>query len=192
MTLRSHLVSAFRPKAGPGGRTPSSEAEPVAAVNHLLGRNKPPHVRLSPARSCAAALLIALAAAPPTWAASPDVTVTQGRIQVLLPSRPAAGYFTMENRGNTPLVLSGASAPDCRSLMLHQSTTEGGVARMAMVASVPVPPHGSVSFTPGGYHLMCMQPSGALLTHTGNETVTLRFADGDTVSAPFTIQGVGR
>ena len=113
-------------------------------------------------------------------------------MQVLLPSRPAAGYFTLENRGNTPLVLSGASAPDCQSLMLHQSTTEGGVARMAMVASVPVPPHGSVSFTPGGYHLMCMQPSGALLTHTGTETVTLRFADGDTVSAPFAIQGVGK
>ena len=116
--------------------------------------------------------------------------MTQGRIQVLLPSRPAAGYFTLENRGGTPLVLSGASAPDCQSLMLHQSTTEGGIARMAMVASVPVPPHGSVQFAPGGYHLMCMQPSGALLTRTGSETVTLRFADGASVSAPFAIQGV--
>lgn len=140
----------------------------------------------------ASALLVALAVAPPAaWAASPDVAVTGGRMQVLLPSRPAAGYFTLENRGNTPLALSGASAPDCQSLMLHQSTETGGMARMAMVDSVPVPPHGSINFSPGGYHLMCMQPTGVLLTHKGTEAVTLHFADGGSVSAPFAIQGVG-
>jgi hypothetical protein len=137
------------------------------------------------------ALLAALAAACPAWAAAPDVAVTDARMQVLLPSRPAAGYFTLQNRGSTPLVLSGASAPDCQSLMLHQSTTSGGMARMGMVASAPVPAHGSLRFAPGGYHLMCMQPSGTLLTHKGTETVTLTFADGGSVSVPFAIQGVG-
>lgn len=134
--------------------------------------------------------LVTLAATSTTaWGASPDVTVTGGRMQVLLPSRPAAGYFDLENRGHVPLVLSGASAPDCQSLMLHQSTSDGGMDRMAMVTSVPVPPLGNVHFSPGGYHLMCMEPSGALLSHTGTETVTLRFADGSTVNAPFEIQG---
>jgi periplasmic copper chaperone A len=168
MTSKSHPGSVFRRAVGP-------------AVKGLA-------IALPAAR-----LLIALAVAPPfvpaAWAASPDVTVSQGRMQVLLPSRPAAGYFTVKNQGDTPLTLSGASAPDCQSLMLHQSTTDGGMARMAMVTSVPVPPHGSVSFSPGGYHLMCMQPSGALLTHQGSETVTLRFADGGSVSAPFAIRG---
>lgn len=131
-----------------------------------------------------------MAGAPMASAASPDVAVTDGRMQVLLPSRPAAGYFTLRNRGDTPLILSGASAPDCQSLMLHQSTTTNGMARMSMVASVPVPAHGSTQFTPGGYHLMCMQPSGALLTHKRTEDVTLRFADGSAVTAPFAIQGV--
>ncbi len=110
-------------------------------------------------------------------------------MQVLLASRPAAGYFVLENHGRTPLVLSGASAPDCHSLMLHKSTSEGGMDRMTMVASVPVPPRGSVHFSPGDYHLMCMAPSGALLSHTGTETVTLHFADGSSVSAPFAIEG---
>jgi copper(I)-binding protein len=192
MISRLHLGSAFHPKAGRGGRARSSETEPVSDLPRPLGRKKPDHVHLALKQSCAGVLLIALVAAPAAWAAAPDVTVTQGRIQVLLPSRPAAGYFTLENRGNTPLVLSGASAPDCQSLMLHQSTTDGGVARMAMVTAVPVPPHGSVRFAPGGYHLMCMQPSGALLTHTGSETVTLHFAGGDSVSVPFAIQGVGK
>jgi copper(I)-binding protein len=161
MTSKSHLGSAFRRAVGRVARGS------VIALGVV-----PPFV-------------------PAAWAASPDVTVSQGRMQVLLPSRPAAGYFTVKNLGDTPLALSGASAPDCQSLMLHQSTTDGGMARMAMVPSVPVPPHGSVSFSPGGYHLMCMQPSGALLTHQGSETVTLRFADGGSVSAPFAIRGVG-
>jgi hypothetical protein len=121
----------------------------------------------------------------------PDVAVTGARIEVLLPSRPAAGYFTLENRGGSALILSGASAPDCQSLMLHKSTQDGGMARMAMVASVPVPPHGLLRFAPGGYHLMCMQPSGALLTRAGSETVTLHFADGAAMTAPFAIQGIG-
>ncbi|WP_428484007.1 copper chaperone PCu(A)C [Rhodopila sp.] len=125
------------------------------------------------------------------WGAAADAVVTQGRMQVLLPSRPAAGYFTLENRGDTPLVLSGASAPDCTSLMLHQSTTEGGMARMAMVDTVPVPPHGTVRFAPGGYHLMCMDPSGPLLRHTGTEPVTLHFANGGSLAAAFAIEGVG-
>ncbi len=140
----------------------------------------------------ATAALLGLAAAPSAHAGSPDVVVTQGRIQVVLPSRPAAGYFTLENRGDTPLTLTGASAPDCQSLMLHQSRSEGGVDRMAMVSSLPVPPHGTVRFAPGGYHLMCMQPSGALLSHKGTETVTLHFADGGSINAPFAIGGVHR
>lgn len=130
-------------------------------------------------------------AASPARAATPDTTITQARMQVLLPSRPAAGYFTLRNRDATPLTLSGASAPDCQSLTLHQSLTEAGMARMKTVASLPVPAHGSVSFAPGGYHLMCMQPSGALLTHQGTENVTLRFQGGGSVTAPFAIQGVG-
>jgi periplasmic copper chaperone A len=157
----------------------------------MISRSRPGSGFRPPVGPVVSALLWALAITPSAWAASPDVAVTDGRIQVILPSRPAAGYFKLENRGTTPLVLSGASAPDCKSLMLHQSTSEGGMSRMPMVTSVPIPPHGSVQFSPGGYHLMCMQPSGALLTHEGTETVTLHFADGASASAPFAIQGVG-
>jgi periplasmic copper chaperone A len=129
--------------------------------------------------------------APVARAAPSDAVISGGRMQVLLPSRPAAGYFTLENRGDGPMVLNGASAPDCQSLMLHRSSTEGGMSTMAMVAAVPVPPHGSIRFAPGGYHLMCVEPTGILLTRQGNETVTLHFVGGGSVSAPFAIQGVG-
>jgi periplasmic copper chaperone A len=126
------------------------------------------------------------------FAASPEVAVTDGRMQVLIASRPAAGYFTVHNNGAQSLSLVGAQAPDCSSVMLHHSSEQGGMARMEMIDSVLVPPHGSVSFQPGGYHLMCMDPSGALLTGSGTETVTLKFADGGTTQAPFTIVKAGR
>jgi periplasmic copper chaperone A len=158
----------------------------------MISRSRPGSAFRPKVGRGASVLLIALATTQAAWAAPPDAMVTQGRLQVLLPSRPAAGYFTLQNHGSGALVLSGASAPDCQSLMLHRSKMEGGMARMAMVASVPVPPHGSVSFTPGGYHLMCMQPSGVLLAHAGSEIVTLHFADGDSVSAPFAIRGVSK
>jgi copper(I)-binding protein len=142
--------------------------------------------------SYACGLLVAVAVTPAAWAAPKDALVTQGRMQVLMASRPAAGYFVLQNQGKTTLVLTGASAPDCQGLMLHQSTTKGGMARMAMIKSLPVPPQGSVRFAPGGHHLMCMQPSGVLLSGHGTETVTLRFEDGGSIDALFAIQGVHR
>lgn len=159
----------------------------------MISRSHPASAfRPTAGRGVRAILALVTLAAPAANAAAPDTAITQARMQVLLPSRPAAGYFTLENRASTPLTLVGASAPDCQTLTLHESVTEGGTARMKAVASLPVPAHGSVSFAPGGYHLMCMQPSGALLTHQGTENVTLRFQGGGSVTAPFAIQGIGR
>ena len=56
-----------------------------------------------------------------------------------------------------------------------------------MVDSVDVPAHGSVSFEPGGYHLMCMKPSSAV--KPGNSVkMTLGFGDGGTLTADFHVR----
>lgn len=191
MISRSLRVSVFRPRVGRGARVRLSAVASTTNDRTLKSRQSQ-YVWFSPKLICSGLLLFALATPVAARATPPDVTLTQGRMQVLLPSRPAAGYFTLENKGDTPQILSGAAAPDCQSLMMHRSTTDGGTARMAMVDSVQVPAHGTVSFEPGGYHLMCMQPSGTLLTHKGTETVTLHFAGGDTISASFAIEGARR
>jgi hypothetical protein len=59
---------------------------------------------------------------------------------------------------------------------------------MVPVASVDVPPHGSVSFAPGGYHLMCMAPAATLKPGT-SVPMTLRFADGGTLTGDFPVRG---
>lgn len=140
-------------------------------------------------RIAAACLCVSFVAAR---AAQPDVAVSDGRISVIMASRPAAGYFQMTNNGDAPVTLTGASAPDCQSLMLHKSSNIGGMSSMQMVGSVAVPAHGTIRFEPGGYHLMCMNPAGPLLADKGTEQVTLEFAGGGKVQVPFAITGVRR
>ncbi len=107
--------------------------------------------------------------------------------RLVMPSLPAAGYFTLSNSGATAQSLVGASSPGCGMLMLHRSVNQGGQERMVMVQSVAVPPHGKVRFAPGGYHMMCASPKAAL--RPGRSVpVTLRFADGASLTASFPVR----
>jgi hypothetical protein len=104
-----------------------------------------------------------------------------------MPSLPAAGYFTLSNPTGAAHTLTGAASPACGMLMLHRSVDESGRERMEMVQSVSIPAHGKVTFAPGGYHLMCMSPSKAM-TPGHSVPVTLRFADGGSLTASFPVR----
>ncbi len=135
-----------------------------------------------------AAAALALLAAAPARAAEPGVSLQGGWMRMLIASRPAGGYFTLSNSGVQDRTLTGASSPACGSVMLHESEHNGGTERMVMVAKVKVPAHGALQFAPGGYHLMCMHPGTAM--RAGAEVpMTLRFADGGSLSAPFAVKG---
>ncbi len=134
------------------------------------------------------ALIGALAAGPAPEAAEPGLTVSDAWLRLVLPSRPAAGYFTLSNETDRPLALVGAESPACGSLMLHRSVQENGQERMEMVMKVAIPAHAGVSFAPGGYHLMCMMPAKEM-TPGGSVPVTLRFEDGGSVTATFEVRG---
>lgn len=109
-------------------------------------------------------------------------------MRFIMPSRPAAGYFTLSNATSAPVTLVGAASPACGALMLHRTVHEGNVDTMAMVKDVIVPAHGGVSFAPGGYHLMCMSPSPQMIP--GHSVrITLRFANGVEITASFPVRG---
>ena len=137
--------------------------------------------------AASATLGLAMLAAPAV-AASPALTVSHPWMRFLTPQIPAAGYFKLSNAGSKPAVLSGASSQDCGQLMLHQSMDKSGMAEMKMVAAITVPAHGSVTFQPGGYHLMCMSPSAAMRPGT-HVPVSLTFNDGSSVTADFPVYG---
>jgi copper(I)-binding protein len=127
-------------------------------------------------------------AAGAVQAAEPGLTVSDAWMRAIIPSRPAAGYFTLSNETGKPVTLVGAASPDCGTLMLHQSLHESGQDSMAMVTSVPVPANGKLAFAPGGYHLMCMAPSKTV-TPGHSVPVTLRFADGGSLTTRFAVRG---
>ena len=108
-------------------------------------------------------------------------------MRATIPGRPAAGYFTLTNKMAADVTLVRAFSPACQPMMLHQSLSSGGVDRMVMVKSIKVPAHGSVTFAPGGYHLMCMTPT-ADVTPGKSVPVTLTFNDGTTLTESFPVR----
>lgn len=110
-----------------------------------------------PVRLIAACLLIAAAVL-----ASPARAGEQARIEVVEPwaratvIKTGAVYLTIVNRGDGADRLVGASTPTAARAELHEATMDGGVMRMREREDVKVGAHESVTFAPGGLHLMLM------------------------------------
>ncbi|WP_413623937.1 copper chaperone PCu(A)C [Luteibacter sp. Lutesp34] len=124
-------------------------------------------------RSLALALLLSAGGA--AYATDkPAVEAKNGWVRVLPGNLPAGGYLTFENRSDRALSIVGAESPQYGDAMIHRSSTDGGMGRMEMVDSVPLPAKGSLAFAPGGYHVMLMQPKQPV-------------KPGDTISVTFTL-----
>ena len=140
------------------------------------------------ASAVAAILFGAAVLAPALATAAGGVSIEKPWMRFIIKARPAAGYFTLKNDGDSTVELTGASSPACGMVMLHQTKSKGGVDKMMMVSSVKVPAHGSLSFAPGGYHLMCMKPNASMKLGA-SVPVVLKFADGKTITASFPVKG---
>ncbi|HWY62363.1 MAG TPA: copper chaperone PCu(A)C [Rhizomicrobium sp.] len=135
-----------------------------------------------------AALLVGVCAPGTASAQSTPLSLSDGWIRLLPGALPAAGYFTLHNSGTAKLVLTGADTPACSMLMLHKSSDTGGMSSMQDVEQVDVPGHDSISFSPGGYHLMCMGPKPALKLGA-SVPVTLSFKGAPPLTARFEVRG---
>lgn len=65
-----------------------------------------------------------------------------------------AAYVTIANRGSQDDALVGASSSASASVELHEMTMSGGMMRMRAIPRVAIPAGATVSFSPGGNHLM--------------------------------------
>ena len=132
-----------------------------------------------------ALILLAALATPALAAPAKSVTISDGWFRALPAGLPAGRYFKIRNGGQKDLAVTGAASPACGMLMLHQSENKGGMSGMAMVESVHLPAGKSASFSPGGFHLMCMD---AKLKVGGQVPVTIRLSDGSAVTASFAVK----
>lgn len=125
-----------------------------------------------------------------TVACAGGISIESPWLRFIIKERPAAGYFTLRNDTDRPVELTGATSSGCGMMMMHQSKEVGGVDKMSAVESVAVPAHGTLQFTPGSYHLMCMNPQSTVAVG-GTVPVVLKFAGGRTISADFQVKGPG-
>lgn len=86
----------------------------------------------------------------------PDGTVRAGQAWVRLPAapnRPGAAYFRLE-AGSEGTRLLGVSTPAARWIELHETSMDGGRARMKQRKEFEFPSRGELVFEPGGRHAM--------------------------------------
>ena len=133
-------------------------------------------------RLCIAILLMTTCAAE----AAP-FEITDGWFRALPGKLPAGGYFTAYNGTNGEVSILGADSDACGMLMMHRSSNRGGMSSMDMVDKVIVPAGGTVHFAPGGYHLMCDNPTAKM--KVGNKVaVSLKLSNGSSITAGFVVK----
>ncbi len=99
-------------------------------------------------------------------------------------SRPApkggsgAGFATFTNTGRDAVTLIGVKSAAAASAGVHQTVQQNGVFSMKAVSSLPIGPGQTVTFAPGGYHVM-FAGLKAQLGPGGKLPATLTFRRGD-------------
>jgi hypothetical protein len=101
-----------------------------------------------------------------------------------------AGYFVVHNNGDTPDRLAGGSA-DFARVEIHEMKTENGVMTMPELKNgLDIPAHGTVRFSPGGYHVMFNHLTKPLAK--GEKVkATLSFERAGQVAVEFPVEGLG-
>jgi copper(I)-binding protein len=131
----------------------------------------------------AAALVAASAAALPCAAA---VEIAQPWSRPAVAGSTAVGYLTLVNRGKAPDAVVAVESPLARKVEVHRSSMSAGVMSMQRVEQVAVPAGGSVTFAPGGNHLMFLGLAKTLRAGDSLPAV-LRFASGARVKTVFQV-----
>jgi periplasmic copper chaperone A len=118
-------------------------------------------------------------------AESKPIAVTDAWICLPAPGLSvAAGYFDIVNRTATPIDLIGASSDAAASIEIHTELHDGEVMQMRQLDVVALAPKQTVSFTPGGTHLMLLGYSGVTSITI---PITLRFSDGSQQTVSFEV-----
>lgn len=126
-------------------------------------------------------LLIAVAASASN---AGHVKASQAWIRVMPGGLPSGGYVVLENHGQQTVDLRSVRSEAYGEVVLHKSSTEGGMGRMEKVDSLPIPAHGKATLSPGGYHLMLMKASEPV--KVGDKVrLSLQFTDGSTLDTDF-------
>lgn len=98
-----------------------------------------------------------------------------------------AGYLTITNRGDTPDSLVSVEAAFPR-VEIHDTKVENDIASMFRVDAVEIAPGETVTFMPGGKHVMFMGLDGDPFEEGETIAGTLVFENAGTLDIVFTVE----
>lgn len=107
------------------------------------------------------------------------------------PAGMAAGYLTVFNGTDEEVALESVTTSSFDDVSLHRTETEEGIVRMRPVGGpVRIPQGTEFVMTPGGFHLMLMEPVGEMAP---GESISLEvdFAESSTLSVDATFLAFG-
>ena len=123
-------------------------------------------------------------------AESAVVMVSDCWIRPLPGKLPSGGYFKAMNMSARPIDLTGVQTNAFGMAMLHQTQKNGSTSKMVMLDKVTVPAHGTLTFTPGNYHLMLEEPKRPLEVGA-TIPLTFEFSDGEKVTTACEVKSPG-
>jgi copper(I)-binding protein len=142
--------------------------------------------------AAAAALMLAVAPAIGQEFKSGDITIEQPWSRATPKGAPVAGgYMVIHNAGKTTDRLTGGSFDFAGKVQIHEMTMQDGVMKMRpLPAGLEIPPGGTVTLDPNGYHVMFMDLKRQL---TQGETVkgALDFEHAGPIEVEFKVGGMG-
>ena len=132
----------------------------------------------------AALILLQACGSQPTPAA-PAATVRLAAV----PGRPASGYFQLRVEGDRG-ALASVTSPQAGRIEMHETMNMGNMTSMRALARIPVRDGETLSFAPGGRHLMIYDLSPRLAAGQRIDLV-LHFERGGPVTVPATVIPAG-
>lgn len=123
--------------------------------------------------------------------ASAGLRVMEPWIKAAPPNaRVLAAFLVVENESADAISLIGAESPACKRIEMHESRVENGMARMVPRPRLDIEAHGRLVLSPGGRHLMLINPTRALKE---GDTVEMRlnFSNGQSLDIQAVVRAVG-
>jgi len=121
-----------------------------------------------------------------TQAANPQhIHITQSMINPPLPGRDiSAGYFSLQNDGPTDRLIAARSSIS-PIVELHTHIEDQGVMRMRRIEGIEIGAGETLSFEPGGYHLMLFKTDISAGQKQAEITLVFENAGEMTLTAPI-------
>ena len=121
----------------------------------------------------------------------PGIEVTDGWLSLpAVEGNPAAAYFTVTNTTAQSWTIRGADLLGAQSAMLHETSEWSREVDMQELIQQSIEPGETLSFAPGGKHVMVMGLPADMAAGSEGE-VTLTDVRGDKCSFPVEIRAAG-